>query len=222
MKDLFYNTGHLAVIILGISVLLCSLKFIKLSTPYKRLFYFLILNFSAEVASRIIVFQFPGVNNLPLLHLYTLGEFILLSWFFKSLIKKPKILQSRFWLFMVIGSILIVLNSLFYQNIYEFNSLAKACVQIIIITYSVLYFYNLTENTSLKNTNEKSLRLINSAILIYYSGSLFIFMFSQVFFENSELHLYFWTFNAILNVVFQLLVLVSLWKVIFKKPPLYS
>lgn len=218
---IYYNSGHFAVLCLSISVSFCLFNFKKLNTPFRRLCYFLVWNLIIEISARFIAYSGIG-NNLPLLHLYTLGEFILLSWFYKSLLTKPAFFQNKFWHLVIVGSILVILNSIFLQSIYEFNPLAKTFVQVIIISFAVLYFYNLTENPSIAPGIEKSLRLINSAILIYYSGSLFIFMCNQIFLENSELYEIIWAFNAVLNVIFQLLILFGIWKVVFKKTPLSS
>lgn len=220
INTIYVNAGNLAVLVLCISILLCLFNTKKLSTPFRRLLYFLIWNLCIEISAR--VFTYSEVNNLPLLHLYTLGEFILFSWFFKSLLINPKFFQSNYRYFVIGSAILIIFNSLFFQPIYGYNTLAKTSVQLIIICYAVLYFYNLTENQSLSLRQEKSLRLINSAVLIYYSGSLFIFMCSQILIGYSEWIKTFWAFNAILNLIFQLLVLLGIWKVIFKKAPLSS
>lgn len=204
----------MALLCLLISVVLCYMHRKKLNTPFKRLFYFLIWNGIIEILAYIM---FLGYNNLPLLHLYTLGEFILFSYFFKSLINKPTIFQKGYKYFTYGVGFLILINSIFFQSIYEFNTNAKTFVQLIIITYAVIYFYNLVENRMYDAELSKSLRLINSAIIIYYSGSLFIFMCSKMSFENNETYRVFWAFNAVLNLVFQLLILLGLWKVFFKK-----
>ena len=112
-----------------------------------------------------------------------------------------------------------MLNSVFIQNIYAFNPLAKTLVQLTIIALAVLYFYNLNSLQSSASGIYKSLRLINSAVLIYYSGSLFIFMCNQLFIDASEGYEIIWAFNAVLNLIFQLLVLWGLWIVVFKKAP---
>ena len=222
LRQVLLNTGHVAVFFLSINILLILLHFKKLSTPFRRLFYFLIFSFCIEITTRVIFFTYPGTNNLPLLHFYTLGEFILYSWFYHSLIKKAQKLKSWFWYFVIGVSAVIILNSLFIQSIYDFNSIAKTSVQIIIIGYAIMYFLNLTEDQPLSHSSEKSLRLINSAILVYYSGSLFVFMCGQISFIKGDIYLIFWTFNAILNVVFQILILIAVWKIIFKKIPLSS
>lgn len=209
--------GNLVIVCLSVNVFISGFVFNKQGSPYRRLFLFLVFNLLIEIAARYLAFT--SINNLPLLHLYTLGEFFLLSWFYKSLVNKPRIFQNSYWYFVIGVSVLIILNSLLFQSIYEFNSVAKTVVQIIIISYAVLFFYNLTEKRELSSKAEKSLRLINSAVLIYYSGSLFIFMCGQVSFENTDLYKVFWVFNALLNLIFQLLILFALWKVAFSKTP---
>jgi len=217
LNTIYFYTANLALVCLCINVVFCLVYRKKLSVPFRRLFYFLIWNLIIEI---LALSMYLGYNNLPLLHLYTLGEFMLFSYLFKSLIQKPSFFQRGFWYFVLGGSLLIVLNSVFVQNIYGFNTYAKTFVQITIIGYAVLYFYNLVENQVFSPGVSKGLRLINSAIMVYYSGSLFIFMCSQISFGNDETYVIFWTFNAILNFVFQLLILLGLWKVFFKKKAL--
>ncbi|MEM9920096.1 MAG: hypothetical protein AAF990_18515 [Bacteroidota bacterium] len=221
LTDLDYNiylrAGQLVVVCLSLNVLLCAIYFRKLEVPLQRLSIFLLFNWIIEVAARICAYS--DINNLPLLHLYTLGEFILFLWFYKSLFVRLEIFQKAFRPFAVIGTVLIVLNSVFIQNIYAFNPLAKTLVQLTIIALAVLYFYNLNSLQSSASGIYKSLRLINSAVLIYYSGSLFIFMCNQLFIDASEVYEIIWAFNAVLNLIFQLLVLWGLWIVVFKKAP---
>jgi len=220
LDNIFFYSGDLAVLCLIITVSLSLFNFKTLNIPFQRLCYFLIWNLFIEIFARF--FSYSGMNNLPLLHLYTIGEFILFSWFYKSLLQTNEFFQKKYWILIVGISVLIVLNSIFFQSVYEFNTLAKTLVQIIIISYAVLYFYNLTGNQSTSPVIEKSLRLINSAVIVYYSGSLFIFMCGQVSFGKSGMYEIFWAFNAVLNLIFQLLVLWGIWKVIYKKISLSS
>ena len=215
LNSIYFHTANIALLCLCINVVFCILYQKKLNVSFKRLFYFLIWNLIIEILA--ILFTYLGYNNLPLLHIYTLGEFLLFSYFFKSLIDKPIFFRRFFIYFMIIGSLFIVSNSFFFQPIFEFNSYAKTFVQVTIIGYAIVYFYNLVENPSFSSQVSKSLRLINSVILIYYSGSLFIFMCGQVSFGNTQVYIMFWIFNAVLNFLFQLLILVGLWKAFFKK-----
>jgi hypothetical protein len=217
IQSLYLIGGNLAVLCLTITTVIVLTKYKNLEIPFKRLLYFLLWNLFIEVLAR--VFTYAEINNLPLLHVYTIGEFILFSWFYKSLLIKPIVFQNKFWHFIISGAFLIALNSLLFHSIYEFNPLGKTFVQIIIISYAVLYFYNLTETQSNSNRVSKSLSLINSAVLIYYSGSLFIFMCSQALGDYPEWITTFWGFNAVLNLIFQLLIFFGIWKVVYRKTP---
>jgi hypothetical protein len=218
LNSIYFHTANIALLFLCISVAFCIFYRKKLNVPFQRLFYFLVWNLSIEILA--IIFSNSGYNNLPLLHIYTLGEFLLFSYFFKSLLDKPIFFKKYFWHFVITGSLFIVSNSIFFQSIFGFNTFAKTFVQVTIIGYAILYFYNLVENQLFSLSLSKSLRLINSAILVYYSGSLFIFMCSNVYYEDAQVYDMFWIFNALLNSLFQLLILVGLWKIFFKKTTL--
>ncbi|MEO1435416.1 MAG: hypothetical protein AAFV80_07760, partial [Bacteroidota bacterium] len=193
----------------------------KLPLAVKTLGIFLAWNFFIEMASRAL--QFYEINNLPLLHAYTLGEFILFSLFFYSLEPIKNWNKAGRYIFLTLGSVFILLNSLFLQPITGFNSYAKSFVQIAIISYSlVLFFFLIGKETIHQTSHDKPLKWINAGILTYYCGSLFIFMFSDFFYdEGQHLPAIFWFFNSVLNLTFQVIVLYALWK-ICQKTPKYS
>ena len=111
--------------------------------------------------------------------------------------------------------LLIILNSLFVQDIYTFNSYAKTLVNVIILIYSGILFFQLLRNMDKKGEypNRRLLEIINTAVLLYYSGSLFVFMFSNYYLSHGDgLPLVFWIFNVVLNLIFQILILIAIWK----------
>lgn len=203
------------VFLVGIA-LFCIWEFNTFPQLFKRISYLIWFNLATELGARILA-ETTG-NNLPLLHVYTLGEFLLLSFFYKGLLQDPKWLAQNFKKITLVIASLIILNSIFLQPVIQFNTYAKTLVQIIFITYSILYFFNLSDASHLFDKEQKYLRLINSAILVYYSGSLFIFMFSNYFLQNNlDLPSGLWAFNAILNLVFLALIFFSIWQITYKK-----
>lgn len=200
--------------ILMISIFVFFSNWKKQYRVFNYLGFFIVLNIITECLARI--YQVNGWNNLPLLHIYTLGEFILLSMFYKMLFKKEFKKSHFFKFFIPIVSIIIILNTIFLQEITGFNSYAKTLVQCILIGYALFYFVKIDARIEERNIKEKARLIANSAILIYYSGSLFIFMFSDFFSRYSDgLPSYFWLFNVILNLIFQLIILSAIW-MIFK------
>lgn len=220
MNQVLLILSGLAFVCLVFSCLLWTMKSMSLPQTARILGYFLFFNLTVEVISKILWRQ--RMNNLPMLHVYTLGEFLLLSFFYWHLIGS-KLFQGRHFASIVFFiSCGIVLNTVFFQNIYEFNSYAKTLVQIAIISYSVLYFFNYKEGPETGTREYAFIRLINSAMLIYYCGSLFIFLFSNAFLNDSPAYTGLWVVNAFLNLVFQVMVLIGLWKVTLSRQKLSS
>lgn len=213
----FWNIlSDLNIVLLVVIAIFCIWKFSTFPELFKRISYLIWFNLAIEIGARILA-EITG-NNLPLLHIYTLGEFLLLSYFYQGLLQDPKWLVQNFRKITLVIASLIILNSVFLQPLLQFNTYAKTFVQIIFITYSILYFFNLSDSNHLFDKEQKHLRLINSAILVYYSGSLFIFMFSNYFLHNNlDLPSGLWAFNAILNLVFLALVFFSICQITYEK-----
>ncbi len=173
------------------------------------------IGFSFLIQTSSFTIPYLGYHNLWLLHIFTLGEFIILSLFYRQLFTKNPKLKQFIAYFLPIGSLLIILNTIFLQSLTEYNSYAKTFVQCFTIAYSVYYFYILSTREILTEQRFKALHLINSAILLYYAGSFFIFMFANIsVLISGEMSTSFWDFNAFLYLTFLILVLISLYKTI--------
>lgn len=201
----------------------CIYKYRSVRSPLTELFHYVFLVALIELVAKIYYVYSNAENNLYLLHILTIGEFILLSLFYRKVIAKPNFKTQGFIVFILFITTLIILNTIFLQDIETYNSYAKSLVQIIVITYAILYFYNLTVDIeTINEQNQKSLRLINSSILLYYSGSLFIFMFGNYYKQNPDIYARFWLFNAVLTLVYYLLIFVSIWKATVYQARKYS
>lgn len=201
--------SYMVFIVLALNVILYWI-FLKNYTGYLKWFYFyLVLSISIQIIARWLAnYEIP---NLPLLHFYTLLEFIVVSKFYKKVFVKEEVLQKWINYIIGIGSALIIANSLFLQPLDAFNSNAKAFSQIMIIAYAIVYYFLI-----LKDRMQASpvLNILNAAILLYYAGSFFVFMFSDLLLKNldKDSQLLFWIFNALLYLVFQLMVIFAGWK----------
>jgi hypothetical protein len=185
-----------------------------------KLSYYLYWNLAIEIGAFFLIQV--EINNLPLLHIYTLGELILWTIFYLEIL----ILSRNKRMLLVVGiafaAVLIVLNSLFLQSIYGFNSYAKTLVNVILIGLSTLLFNQLLHTKTENQPQTRAKGLINSSVLFYYSGSLLIFMFSDYFFNNSGVHTGFWVFNVLINLIFQVLILIAVWIALENKKLFFS
>lgn len=203
-QEVIHYLTRLIVCILAISVALAIFNRKRLPGVFKMLGLYLGWNLFIEVITFIPV---RGTNNLPLLHLYTLVEFVLFTLLYKRLELFKSWSISAFWTYLISISVLIILNSIFLQSIYTYNSYAKALVQVLLIVYAVGYMFKLKE----PGVESGSLNLMNAAVLLFYSGSLFVFMFGNIL-ESEQYRDLFWQINLLLNLLFQILILISLWK----------
>lgn len=195
------------VVVISLSVLLALTHWKRLPGAFQFLTLYLGWNLVVEC---IIFFLPPNTNNLPLLHVHTLLEFVLISLVYWKMDIFRNWPPRSFWIFMATISGVIVLNSVFLQSIFTYNSYAKSLVQVLLIGYAVGYIFQLKE----KSHESRALNMMNAAVLIFYSGSLFVFMFGNVMLElEYEVSSLFWSLNVFLNVLFQVLILISLWKV---------
>ena len=210
MEPLQFWLTNIILLVLGINVYLGYVKFNLTNTSIKWFLYAILTSLIVQVFSQILWYKV--LNNLPLLHLYTLLEFIFLSLFYRSIFRDLKLRYLD--LFILLVGLFIIVNSAFLQPVNGFNNNAKTLTQLIFIAYTLIYLFKLPKQEN------ALLNLLNSGILIYYSGSLFIFMFTNVLTDLKELipyYNYLWLANAFLYLIFQLIILYGLWKTVYRQ-----
>lgn len=212
---LFADTAQ---VVLGASVLMYVIRFRHLPVEFKVLGVFLVVDLLTELFAGWL--HARHTNNLPLLHIYTLLEFVSLSLFYRAVFASRVRFQRYFWPFVGVVSGLVVANSIFLEPPTGFNSNAKTLVQITLMGYAVFYFFNAYGKTDFSKPRYLAQGLVNTAVLLYNAGSLFIFMFAKILQLNKvglKAQQGFWMFNALLFLIFQLLVFIAIWKAAFRQ-----
>lgn len=162
-----------------------------------------------DVSAQLL--RFLNSNNLPLLHVYTLTEFTLLYLFFEHY-------WNNFFSKRVLRSIAIgfvtfsVINSLFIQNIYTFNSYARGLEALLMIIFSLLSFYKIFQDPSVRMEQQPVLWII-AGILIYFSGSFTLFVLSNYILPlGVTLNFQIWAVHAFLSILLYVFISIGLWK----------
>lgn len=218
IKELIHNLSITAQICLLLSIMLWLWRFKSLPNEVKRLGPFLILTLIINVSA--IYLSRNRIPNLFLLHIYTLLEFLAWAFFYWYLFRKKQSLQKNFPWFVIIVSILIIANTIVFESLNGFNSNSKSLVQLLLIGSAIFYFFNAFGKIDLNQPLPRSLTLINFAVVFYYSGSLFIFMFSRLLNNHQVIQTrqhVLWAINGMLYLIFVILILLSLWTVAFRK-----
>lgn len=185
----------------------------RLTGELKIFSWFLFLSGIIQIISSILWFN--KKNNLPLLHLYVAGGFLCLAWFYATVLK-GFINQKIIWAGAILFTCFTVINSLFFQQINTFNSNALTVESVLVIIMSLFTFIALLNDIVKEQKLRliKSLNWINSGLFIYYTSSLLIFYFGDLFTKRFPVFLnqYTWTLHTLFLLVMYSCFFVGLWK----------
>jgi hypothetical protein len=208
-----FSTQH-NILLSQLSCLFGIWHFKRLPYSFQILLLYLLAAVSIEWGAFLMKIIFH--NNMPLLHVYILLEFVIWAFFYRSILGPRALLTRFFWQILGAGIAMIVLNTLFLQGIWTFSTYSKTLVQLFIIWMAIEFAFYVPENRAAENPHYDALKPLNAGLIIYYCGSLFIFM-SGFFAADKTVADVLQIANRGLITIFQLLVLFSLWKVVYHR-----
>lgn len=205
---------NLIVLFSGFSSIIPFLAAIKnLRYLKKHLFvYFIIVLISLITELLNIILAKAGQSNLNFFRYYTIVEFLLISVFYITLFKsyfKPNLLYLIAILFLIISYLDYLFNGLM-----SMDNISSAIEAIIFIIYSLFFFYYVLKNLIFENIFLEPVFWINIAVLIYFSGNLILFVFSNYMakIEPSN-YIILWGFiHTFFNVLYSVLLSIGFWK----------
>lgn len=169
--------SHYIVPFSGIVPLLIGLIYFKyLHKRHKLIFYFTLLSQFTDIICHVLIAY--HLHDLFVLHIYTIAEFLLLSVYYIYEFANRPVLRKIIIITMAMFSIIWLLNPL-YQDLSTFDSYASSLESIIISLMAIAYF--VTENEKVDGTlwKNKPANWFNTGILLYFSGSMFLFLFTN-------------------------------------------
>jgi hypothetical protein len=178
------------------------LKIRILPATFKIIWFYLLITAVISTAATIIGRVFH-INNMPLLHLFTLIEGLMLIWFYRYLFNESK--KKWFFILQIAFGTFCILNALFFQSIYLYSSYTRYAESIICILFALKYFAELAQS------DIKPLKLpafyFNTGIFLYFSGSFILFIFSNLISQklSASTMLIFWTGHSTLVLLMYIL-----------------
>lgn len=174
---------------------------------YLYLMLYLMIQFVVELCCNIIGMIYPN-ENFFLSHYYFIIQFVLLSLFFSNVLLNPFLKK------MVYVNLIIVLISLVIQytetpSLYwKFNNYEIGVTSLLLILYSVFYFYENIRNAYIYHYFCMGLTFyLTSSCLIFLTGN------TQLVFSNEPVYLDIWIFNSLFFILFQILIFKE-WKIL--------
>ncbi len=130
-------------------------------------------------STAILIGKLLHKNNMPLVHLLTAADVVILLLYYKALFNH----QNKLRLYLSASAIFIifcVINVIFFQSIYTYSSYTRSVEAIICMLFALNYFARLASETA---TSVKIIKqpdfYFNVAIFLYFSGAFMLFIFSN-------------------------------------------
>jgi len=168
----------------------------------KIIWYYLLVTAVINTVATIIGRVFHS-NNMPLFHLFTLIEGLMLIAFYRHLFKEDK---KKWFLYLQIAfAVFCILNALFFQSIYLYSSYTRYVESIVCILFALKYFAQLAQS------DNKPLKIpdfyFSTGVFLYFSGSFILFIFSNFILQklSASTMLIFWTGHSSLVLLMYVL-----------------
>jgi hypothetical protein len=186
-------------------------KFRHLERGLRIITYYLLLSISCSMVGTLFASQ--NMNNMPVIHIYTFLELMLLSWFYLTIFKRPII---RWSILLSATSLLVflVIDTLLFGRIYRFNNNGKSLEALLVILLAVSYFIRALDHTdkaTAKNSNP-AFTYINAGLLLYFSSSLILFIINTIDPRYASISFVVWDMHASFLLLMFVLFSIALWK----------
>jgi len=107
-----------------------------------------------------------------------------------------------------VALLIVLFNLIFIESIWEFPSISNTVLSVLLIFFSLAYFYQLLNRQEFIHIEKQGLFWINAGVLFYFSINLFLFMlFKRII--SAHLEEYYMIHN-IVNIIANILYSVGL------------
>jgi hypothetical protein len=155
-----------------------SYRLSKMPSYAKCLLAYLVM--AALVNTTATILTWNKENNLWLLHIYTILESFLLLYYFKLVIVNKSI-NSIVKVLLFAFPLFCIINFLFLQSIYNFNTYTRPVEAIIIISLCAAYWWQDNEGDTEKTWGNIPNNWIVTGIMLYFAGAFFLFLLNNYF-----------------------------------------
>lgn len=188
----YLYTGVIVPVALVLPLSIALLQYKCLSIELKWFTGSLLLGGIANVAAKLYAME--GMNNMPVSHIYTVVEFLLLSMFYRQLFKGRK-LYRLIPVVVIIYTLFCIANTILWQRLTTYNSYSRSAEAILVMIYAIAYFKDMLDER-LSIPYQQTVTWLNAGLLLYFSGSLFLFVCGNLIMTSLSLNTIIWNIHA--------------------------
>lgn len=171
----------------------------------------LFLSLTIEMVNVILAFK--NINTTLVFNMFSIAEFVLIWSFYKSFINQiNKTIINSVVLYMFLA---IAFIDLFFVNGFKrLNNITVSVESITLIIYSLISFYLIMNRMLFDKILEEPFFWINIAVLFYFSGSLFLFLFGNYLInQGNKAYMEMYKIHTFVNAVWYFFISIGFWKV---------
>lgn len=168
------------------------------------LFIYLCTQAAASILSILLIKI--KLTNIPLLHVDTLLEVVLLVLYLDKAIEDKAL--SKYSRFIIVAfSLLCIFNFIFFQSIYSFNTYTRPAGAIVLIVLCMYYRVQHIKKNEEQSWSANPHNWFVTGILLYFSCSLLLFICSNylAIHTSRESNMLIWTLHATFLLIMYLL-----------------
>lgn len=193
---------------LALPILVGSLRYFRLLTRQKAILYLVLLSFFTEIVAEWVLYN-DGNQNL-VYFIFTLTEFLLLTYVFAWGIF-PFLSLHFFKRISLFFFLYVIVDMIWISGLQQFNNYSTAVESLIVIFYALTFFYKTLQELKIRYLEREPLFWISTGVLLYFSSSLFIFLFTN-YVNSSERALFIiWGIHGIFSLGLNLFYSIALW-----------
>ncbi len=142
-----------------------------------------------EIISKVLIYGFK-TSNMVVGNVYFIIELFLLFMIFRGVFLKAKIL-STIKLYVILLTGMTLLYNTFVIGWFSLNMIFRVIESFTIILFALGYYFFTLNDVKVEKLERDSMFWISTAVLIYFSGNLFLFVVNNYLVANQSSKLYY-------------------------------
>lgn len=185
------------------------LRWSKLRLEQRYIMYLVLFSITVELLA-LLLGRYLHLPNLYLLHVFTIGQFVLL-WLVFRLRLAPPLSQRHMYIILGLFLLAALASAFWLDGLLQFNAHARSISAVLVVLMCLIYYYQRLTKLDLENLETDPLFWIATGSLVYFSGSLVMFIVSNYVAADQGMSLTMWAVHAILNTFNYLFLTIALW-----------
>lgn len=198
LQDIYFVMVQVSVFIVALPFLIGVVRWKRHTELQRVLFWYFCFLLPLQLVANWLAAE--NYNNMPFAHLYTVVEFVVLLWIFRS--GGRKVWQKEvFWVTLSLFGVWVVVDLIFFESLMEYDAYVRTTEGVFMIILCLHWLVTVMQELRILQLTRTFLFWVSAGLLFYFSGNLLLFIYGEMVLELAESVSYaIWTIHAFLNI----------------------